>query len=239
MRPGFGGGWVVSEARFLSDDQVAALRATALRRAESSGWSRRSAVKEWIVLEIALGTGLRLSEIAGLACGDLSIRPDGGSLVVRRGKGGKARLVKFGAELARNLERFLHWKSRQDEPSGPQDVLIASPCRADGTSPRALQKMFARVAGAAGVRGHRFHDLRHTHASYLYRASGHNLRLVQKQLGHSSVATTQVYADVLDDETEKAVNALYVQPALMRSQPPHADGDAASRAPSPGVRTTP
>ena len=57
--------------------------------------------------------------------------------------------------------------------------------------------------------GHRFHDLRHTYASYLYHASGNNLRMVQKQLGHQSIRTTEVYADVLDGETEKAVNALY------------------------------
>ena len=69
--------------------------------------------------------------------------------------------------------------------------------------------MFARVCGAAGVVGHRFHDTRHTFAAELYRASGHNLRMVQTQLGRASVRTTEVYAHVLDGETERAVNALY------------------------------
>ena len=41
--------------------------------------------------------------------------------------------------------------------------------------------------------------------SRLYKASGYNLRLVQKQLGHSSVFTTQVYADVFDTNVDKAL----------------------------------
>ncbi|GAH75377.1 unnamed protein product, partial [marine sediment metagenome] len=49
------------------------------------------------------------------------------------------------------------------------------------------------------------HCLRHTYATRLYKASGYNLRLVQKQLGHSSVSTTQVYADVMDSDVDQAV----------------------------------
>ncbi len=64
-------------------------------------------------------------------------------------------------------------------------------------------------AGGQAFAGHRFHDLPHTYASYLYRASGNNLRMVQTQLGHQSIRTTEIHADVLDGETEKAVNPLY------------------------------
>ena len=49
------------------------------------------------------------------------------------------------------------------------------------------------------------HSLRHTYAVRLYKASGYNLRLVQKHLGHSSVTTTQVYADVLDADVDQAL----------------------------------
>jgi site-specific recombinase XerD len=42
----------------------------------------------------------------------------------------------------------------------------------------------------------------------LYRASNYNLRLVQKQLGHRSIQTTQIYADVLDEDAVAAVENL-------------------------------
>ncbi|TFB12615.1 hypothetical protein E3V33_05110 [Candidatus Marinimicrobia bacterium MT.SAG.4] len=49
------------------------------------------------------------------------------------------------------------------------------------------------------------HSLRHTYATNLYKASGYNLRLVQRQLGHSSPTVTQVYADVMDSDVEEAL----------------------------------
>jgi integrase len=69
--------------------------------------------------------------------------------------------------------------------------------------------MFKRYAKMAGL-PERFtiHSCRHTYASLLYRASRYNLRLVQKQLGHASIRTTQVYADVLSYDALEAVNGL-------------------------------
>ncbi len=48
--------------------------------------------------------------------------------------------------------------------------------------------------------------MRHYHACHLYKTSNNNLRLVQQQLGHSSVITTQVYADVIDEDAEEVFN---------------------------------
>ena len=53
-----------------------------------------------------------------------------------------------------------------------------------------------------------FHTLRHTYATRLYKSSNNNLRLVQRQLGHVSVATTQVYADIMDEDVDKALEKL-------------------------------
>ena len=52
------------------------------------------------------------------------------------------------------------------------------------------------------------HACRHTYGTFLYQRTK-NLRLVQKQLGHSSVTTTTVYADVTAQEAVEAVNGLY------------------------------
>jgi site-specific recombinase XerD len=55
---------------------------------------------------------------------------------------------------------------------------------------------------------HSIHSLRHTYATNLYRASGYNSRLVQKQLGHSNITTTTVYSDVISKDLEDAVENL-------------------------------
>ena len=76
-------------------------------------------------------------------------------------------------------------------------------------SPSGLQQVLKLWAAKAGLpTRYSIHCLRHTYATRLHKASGYNLRLVQKQLGHSSVSTTQVYADVLSEDVEKALASL-------------------------------
>ena len=73
----------------------------------------------------------------------------------------------------------------------------------------AIQKVVKKVMKLAGLPSHySVHSLRHTYATLLYRSSGNNLRLVQQQLGHSSVQTTTVYANVMSEDVEKAVNGI-------------------------------
>ena len=72
-----------------------------------------------------------------------------------------------------------------------------------------IQQVFKKWAKKAGIPAHySIHPLRHTYATNLYKASGYNLRLVQRQLGHSSPTVTQVYADVMDTDVEEALRNL-------------------------------
>ena len=158
-------------------------------------------------MEIALGSGLRVAEIASLACGDLALGESSGSIAVRCGKGGKARSVIISRDLCRTLTRFLRWKQRAGFPVQIGSPLIAARKTGSFMSTRALQKMFSRLQAAAGLKPHRFHDLRHTYGSYLLQASGNDLVFVRDQLGHADIETTTVYLHALN--AEKAVNALY------------------------------
>jgi site-specific recombinase XerD len=75
---------------------------------------------------------------------------------------------------------------------------------------RAIEKAFKRTAARAGLSSYySIHCLRHTYACQLHKAGGYNLRLVQKQLGHSSIRTTEVYADVMEPDTQKTLERLY------------------------------
>lgn len=204
---GFGKKWAITPARLLRREDLKALRSCAKSRLKGRRPRRSSRMLEQVVLEVALGSGLRVAEIASLACGDLSLGKSSGSLLVRCGKGGKERTVIISGQLCRLLTRFLRWKKIAEQPTGSEFALISTGRAGRFMSTRALQKMFSRLLAAAGVSHHRFHDLRHTYGSYLLRASGNDLVFVKDQMGHSDITTTAVYLHALN--AEKAVNALY------------------------------
>ncbi|MHC4736983.1 MAG: tyrosine-type recombinase/integrase [Planctomycetota bacterium] len=133
-------------------------------------------------------------EIAQLSCGDVFIQDAVYSLLVRKGKGGKQRLVRFNGSLNKHYKKYIFWKQTIGEPTGPVDPLMLSSNTGSYMSTRAIEKAFKRIAARAGLSSHySIHCLRHTYACQLYKASGYNLRLVQKQLGHSSIRTTEVH----------------------------------------------
>ena len=73
-----------------------------------------------------------------------------------------------------------------------------------GDVPRAF---WGRLLIAAGLRGLRIHDLRHSYASFLA-SSGASLPLIGALLGHSAAATTARYSHLLDDPLRKATNTV-------------------------------
>lgn len=199
----------LTQEDFLTPDQVRRLKAHARREADLARRNGcKSPVRDWAILHVALDAGLRVSEIVALRVGDLLLEPGHSAIIVRYGKGGKERGVDIGHALREHLREYLAWKQAVGEGVGEGDVLFLSP-RGGALTRQAVYLMFKRLAAQAGLPS-RFtiHSCRHTYASLLYRASKFNLRLVQKQLGHASIRTTQVYADVLSADALEAVNGL-------------------------------
>jgi site-specific recombinase XerD len=167
-------------------------------------------VRDYLVVDIGLSTGLRVMEISQLNCGDIFIRDGVPCLLVRRGKCGKRRIVRFAKSLEIHLAEYLRWKRAVGEPTEPGDPLLLSSVTRQHMTTRPLQLAFKRTAAKAGLSAHySIHCLRHTYACQLYKPSGYNLRLVQKQLGHSSIRTTEVYADVMEPDIQDALRRLY------------------------------
>ena len=203
--------WVLDRSKFLSLAEARQLLETAKQWAETaSRHSHKTPVRDYFIIHLALATGLRVMEIAQLNCGDLFIDEFYTALIVRKGKGGKKRPVWFGRNLKQHYEDYLAWKQANGEPVGPDDPLLQSSNTGKHMTTRALEKAFKRVAARAGLPEHfSIHSLRHTYACQLYKASDYNLRLVQKQLGHSKSQTTEVYADVMMPDIKRALERLY------------------------------
>jgi len=203
--------WVLEPDKYLSKEQAGKLLEMAECRAESAkAEGKTTAVRDYFVIHLGLSTGLRVMEMTELKCGDLFLNERLCSVLVRRGKGGKKRLVYFTGPFRKHCKEYLKWKQQLGESLEPDAPLIVSTNTGVHMTTRALQNIFKRCAQRVGLLSHySIHSLRHTYACFLLKASNWNLRLVQKQLGHSKITTTQVYADVMMPQMEKALKRMY------------------------------
>ena len=195
--------WVLTPDKFLTEDEVRNLRRVSKDSSDLARSKRQfKPIRDWMIIDLALQAGLRVGEISNLAIGDLFIEKGHSHVYVRQGKGNKSRLVTIGESLRNHLQRYL--KERKSK----SHYLFTSE-RSDHMTPSAIQKVVKKAMKLAGLPPHySVHSLRHTYATLLYRSSGNNLRLVQQQLGHSSVQTTTVYANVMNEDVERAVNGI-------------------------------
>jgi len=132
------------------------------------------------VLELLYGSGLRIGELCGLRPGDVDLRA--GTVTVW-GKGGKQRTVPMTPPAAEALRALLTLEA-------PGDAVFRN-ARGKRLSPRDARRILDRRAPAPTHP----HALRHTYATHLL-DGGADLRVVQELLGHSDVATTQIYTHV-------------------------------------------
>jgi site-specific recombinase XerD len=198
--------WALDEKKFLSLQKVEKLRKYCKKARSSALKSGRAVpVRNWFMLELGLFTGLRVKEMVNLKSTDLFLTGSQPSLYVKNGKGNKARTVYFSEVFKKECLFYLKWKEKRI----PGVYLFANQ-KGEQLSKRTLQKSFKKCIQMAELENYySIHCLRHTYGTYLYKASNHNLRLVQEQLGHSSIRTTQIYANLIDEEVKKSLNNLY------------------------------
>jgi site-specific recombinase XerD len=139
--------------------------------------------------------GLRINEALALREADLDHRR--GSLLVRRGKGGRRREVGMDEWAWEQLQPWL--TCRLELPVGPLFCVINGRTRGRLWSSAAARAALRRSAAAAGVR-RRFapHQLRHAHAVEMAH-EGVPLIVIQRQLGHSNLGITSIYLQGIDN----------------------------------------
>ena len=201
--------WVLTPDKFLKPEEATLLRNTLEDKALAAiAKNKKKPVRDWAMIDIALSAGLRASEITNLTIHDAHLGKGESALFVKNGKGHKNRLVLIGDKLKKHLKDYIAWKNQAGEAVTPTSYLFASE-RSPKLTLSAIQKRFKHALRASNLPSrYSIHSARHTYGTLLYRSTK-DLRMVQKQLGHSSCQVTEVYADVLSDDTQKAVNALY------------------------------
>jgi len=161
------------------------------------------AVRDKAILELLYSSGLRLSELTGLAPDDVNFRD---ATVRVTGKGAKTRIVPVGSHALAALNAWLPARGRLARHD--ENALFVG---RDGKrlGPRAVQSRVKRWARQLGLADKVHpHALRHSFASHVLQSSG-DLRAVQEMLGHASISTTQVYTHLDFQHLAKAYDAAH------------------------------
>jgi site-specific recombinase XerD len=201
----------INRSKFLSAEEMKRLLKTCEEMADLDLLKgRQTWVTRNMLVALALRSGLRVSEIAALKVGDILLAGKETRLVVRNGKGGKERDVYFNGGLTKPLKQYIDIKARSwGQPTGPGDYLFTSRNGKPYTT-TALHISFKKALDKAGLpKHHTIHHARHTFATHLLADTG-NLKFVQKQLGHVSIAMTGLYADILPEQNQALADRLTI-----------------------------
>jgi len=139
------------------------------------------------ILELLYSSGLRLSELTGLNCGDVDMMD---ATVRVTGKGNKDRIIPVGRQA---LQALRQWDQSRLLLAGNDEKALFVSNRGTRLSTRSVQARVSHWARRQGIDTHVYpHLFRHSFATHLLESS-HDLRGVQELLGHANISTTQVY----------------------------------------------
>lgn len=169
---------------------------------ELKGRTDFTALRDRAMIEVLLGTGIRLGELAALDMDDIDL--DAKHLRVRA-KGNVPQVKFIKSDLRTLLRRYLAERRRHGRPE--MEALFLSN-RDSRLCQRQIANRLAHWLRKAGIEKELTpHGLRHTFATHLYGATN-DLLVVQRALGHRDVSTTQIYTHLVDGQLEEALERL-------------------------------
>jgi len=188
-------------------------------------------VRDRAILETFYSTGMRRFELAGLQLTDLDA--ERGTVLIRQGKGKKDRMIPIGERALAWIEKYLR-EVRPGLAVAPDDGMLF--LTNDGT-PFVLARLSAIVKQCldrAGIgKGGGCHLFRHTCATLMLEG-GADIRFIQQLLGHVSLETTQIYAQV----SIRQLKAIHTATHPARLQRTTNDADISAAADRPALLET-
>ncbi len=162
---------------------------------------RKNNTRDKLVISLLYYTGIRKSELLNLNWTDINLSKS--TLIIRRGKGGKDRLIPLHKEVTRLLDKYLDERL----PLKTEALIIGEQGRRlCNSSFVCLLKMCLTLSGLKR-KGYSAHTFRHSFATHLVEA-GVDLFKVQKLLGHASLDTTKIYINFNSSQMARAIDRL-------------------------------
>jgi integrase/recombinase XerD len=188
--------------KVLSRAEVLALIAAAAAKDGAQG------LRLACMVELLYASGLRISELVALPLAPFAQAP---TYLIVTGKGGKERLAPLNGAAREAVKAYLPVRP-QFLPKGVKASPWLFPSRAAGgrLTPRRMAQLLDEAAQGAGIDPERVspHVLRHAFATHLLEG-GADLRAVQILLGHSDIATTQIYTHLAEDRLRQVVEQMH------------------------------
>ena len=177
--------------KVLTEDQVDVLL-------ESIDTSDNVGNRDDALFELIYSCGLRISEACTLKVANVHMDEQ---IILVHGKGDKERIVPFGKRAYDKLKFYLE-EVRPLLTKGKNVPEVFVNYKGEAISRKGVWKRFKELETLSGVQA-KVHTLRHSFATHLLKG-GADLRAVQELLGHSDLATTQIYTHVTNEQLEEA-----------------------------------
>ena len=167
---------------------------------ESTEFEKWKSIRNLALIDVLISTGIRIAEASNISLSDI-IHSERTILI--HGKGRKQRLIYISCnETWNNLTRWL--KVRKSRPTNTDKIFVNR--FGEQLSIHGIEYIYNSTKTACGINEKSTpHYLRHTFATNLL-ANGADLRSVQEILGHSSVATTEIYTEVTTKRKKQVLN---------------------------------
>jgi site-specific recombinase XerD len=147
--------------------------------------------RDFAMLEVLIGTGVRVGELLSLSVGDVEIGERSGKLTIRQTKHGGYREIPLTLDVRKALSAYLETHPKTDDPDAPLWIGQTGSLSHRSSVMRILNK-YTLLAGLDNINPH---ALRHTFASRYLKANKGDLRGLARLLGHVSLNTVMIYTE--------------------------------------------
>jgi len=160
--------------------------------------------RDYAIIALFVGSGIRISELGGLNINDVDL--GNGQIKVKR-KGGKTQYVPIGNAVIEALKAWLQKRNELKLSSEEKSFFISN--RRKAMSEQTIRNVVKKWMKRAGFWGKKMapHTLRHSYATAQI-AAGTPVQIVQNLLGHNQLNTTSKYLHIVDKEYKKAANKI-------------------------------
>lgn len=153
------------------------------------------------ILELLYGTGIRESELTALRYSDVDLQ---NGLIIVVGKGSKERMIPLTRPALQAVKAYVESTRRTQIGFGRDHGCLFLSRSGRLLHRHEIWRIVSKYAKLAGLKNVSPHTLRHCYATHLF-ANGADLRMIQTALGHSSIATTQIYTHVNIEQVKTAI----------------------------------
>ena len=165
----------------------------------------RNNKRDYAIITLFLNCGMRLSELVNINIKDITFEECKMTVI---GKGNKERTIYLNKACMNAIKEYLPTRPVDGVKFNSRDALFLSE-RKERISNRTVQYIVKRELQAAGLDINKYsvHKLRHTAATLMYQYGNVDIRALQELLGHESIATTEIYTHVANQQVRNAVES--------------------------------